>query len=197
MPWGSRSFVTRRVGWLLIGLGFALGGSGVFMVASSVAPALQDSFLQSPCSTPCVEQLELDAGEYLVFEEVGRSRQAGPLSSTRRRPPTITSGDVTVSSAAGEALAVSVPSSSQTIDRNGAIYLGVVTFDVPTSGVYTVSVEAPVSTRVLVAPDFGRTFLKALPGFAVGALGAVLGILGIVVLVLVKTGESQTRRTGR
>lgn len=179
-----RRLVNFRVGWLLLGVGLACGISAAFMLVSSVGSAFNDSFLRHPCATPCSEALDLDAGHYLVFEQIGRSTRIGPLSSTTQGPATITPADVVVTSPTDRALEITEPSSYQTIGRNGTVYGGAISFDVPEAGRYQVSVEAPGETRVLVAPGLGQTFLKALPGVAVAVLGFVAGITGVVVLIV-------------
>jgi hypothetical protein len=184
MTMEMRRLVNFRVGGLLVGVGLACGFSAAFMLVSSVGSAFNDSFLRHPCATPCSEVLDLDAGHYLVFEQIGRSTSIGPLSSTTQGPATISPADVAVTSPTGRTLAVAEPSSSQTIDRNGAMYGGVVSFHVPEAGRYRVSVDAPGERRVLVAPGLGQTFLKALPGVVVAGLGFVAGVTGLVVLIV-------------
>ena len=84
-------------------------------------------------------------------------------------------------------MAIRESDSSQTIDRNGTIYGGVVSFRVPDDGRYRVTVDAPQETLVIVAPGLGETFLDALPGLVVAAFGTAAGILGLVVLVIAWT----------
>lgn len=193
MTMEMRRLVNFLVGWLLVGVGLACGISAMFMLASSVGSAFNDSILRNPCATPCSEVRDLDAGHYLVFEQIGRSTSIGPLSSTTQGPATISPADVAVTSPpTGQALEVAEPSSSQTIERNGAIYGGVVSFHVPEAGRYRVSVDAPAETRVLVAPGLGQTFLKALPGVAVAVLGLAAAVTGLVVLIV-----ARMRRTTR
>lgn len=173
-----------RVGWLLVGVGLLCGGVAATLLLGSVGPAFKGAFLRHPCDTPCSEVLRLEAGHHLVFEEIGRSTEVGPFSSTFERQATITVGDVVVTSPTGRSLAVARPSSSQTIERDGVIHGGVVSFDVPEPGDHRIVVDAPGSTRVLVAPGLGQTFLAALPGLAVAALGLVAGVTGLVLLIL-------------
>jgi len=180
----KRGLVDLRTGWLLVGVGLACGVAAAFMLVSSVGPAFDDAFLKHPCPTPCSEVRDLDAGHYLVFEQIGRSTSVGPLSSTTQGPTTITPADVVVTSPTGRTLAVAEPGTSQTIDRNGSIYGGAVSFHVPEAGRYRVTVNAPGETRVLVAPGLGQTFLRALPGIAVAGLGFVAGATGLVLLII-------------
>lgn len=176
--------MTFRSGWLLVGIGLVCGIVAALMLVRSVGPAFNDVLLRSPCATPCSEVLDLDAGHYLVFEEVGRSTSVGPFSSTTEEPMTIAPADVVVTSPTGRILDVAQPGSSQTIDRNGAIYGGAVSFQVPEAGRYRVVVDAPRATRILVAPGLGQTFLRALPGIGVASLGFAVGLTGLVLLIV-------------
>jgi hypothetical protein len=181
---GKPRFVDLRTGWFLVAVGLAFGIAAVLMLVSSVGSAMNDVFFRDPCPTPCTEVRNLEKGHYLVFEQIGSSRSIGPLSSRTQRPATISPDDVTVTSSSGRLVEVGEPSSSQTIDRNGTTYGGVVSFHVPESGRYRVSVIAPDETRVLVAPGLGQTFVTAFPGLVVAGLGLVAGVLGLVALIL-------------
>ena len=180
----TRRFVSFRVGWLLAGAGLACGILAAFMLVRSVGPAFRDALVRSPCVTPCSEVLALDAGHYLVFEEIGRSASVGPFSATMQGPTTISPADVAVTSASGSTLEVAEPGSSQSINRNGAIYAGVVSFRVPEAGRYRVAIEASHGRRILVAPGLGQTLVKALPGIAVAGIGFAAGLTGLVVLIV-------------
>jgi hypothetical protein len=180
----TRPLVTFRVGWLLVGLGVAAGAVAAFVLATAVGPSLKDTFLRDPCTTPCSESRDLDAGNYLVFERVGSSRTIGPLSTKTEGPATVTPDDVSITSSTGQELEVGEPGTSQTIDRNGTTYGGVVSFHVPADGRYQVSIDAPDPTRVLVAPSLGQTFVGALPGLAAAAVASIVGVIGLVVLII-------------
>jgi hypothetical protein len=176
--------VTFRVGWLLVAIGLACGLAAGLMLAVSVGPALKDAFLRHSCATPCSELLDLDAGRYLVFEQTGHTTSAGPVTSTEQSPTTITPTDVAVTSSTGRALEVTHASASETINRNGDIYASVVSFHVPESGRYRVSVDAPDETRILIAPGIGQTLVRALPGAAVASLGFAVGAAGVAILIV-------------
>lgn len=176
--------VNFRVGWLLVALGLACGVVAAFMLVGSVGPAFEDALVRAPCATPCSEVLDLEAGHYLVFEEIGRSTSVGPFSSTTESPATVSPADVAVTSPSGGGLDVAAPGTSQTIDRNGVVYGGVAGFHVRQPGRYRVAVDAPPGSWVLVAPGLGQTFLRALPGLGVAAVGFVVGLTGLVFLVV-------------
>ncbi|HEX2892470.1 MAG TPA: hypothetical protein VHO29_00520 [Marmoricola sp.] len=193
----ARRFVSFRTGWIFVGVGVGAGMVAAFLLFTAVGPAFRDALVKSPCATPCAQVFDLDAGHYLVFEEVGRSTSVGPFSSTTETPPTISPADVTVTSSSGRTLAVGEPSSSQTIDRNGVLYGGVVSFEVPQSGRYRLTVDAPPGRRILVAPGLGQTFLRALPGVGVAVVGFVVGLTGAVLVILAwsrrRTEAARTR----
>jgi hypothetical protein len=176
--------VNVRVGWALVCVGVVCGIVAVFMLVGSVGPALRDALVRPPCATPCSESLHLEAGHYLVFEEVGRSTTVGPFSSSTEGPATVSPARVAVTAPSGEALDVVAPSASETIERNGAIYGGVAGFHVREPGRYRVAVDVPPGTRILVAPGLGQTFLRALPGIGVAVTGFAVGLTGLVFLIV-------------
>ena len=190
----------RRVGWLLIAVSLVCGIIAAIMLVSAVGPSLKDALVRHPCATPCSEVLDLDAGNYLVFEEIGHSSSVGPLSTTTQAPTTIAPADVAVTSSTGRALEMAEAGSSETINRDGAIYRDVVSFHVPEAGAYRVVVDAPQVTQVLVAPGIGQTFLKALPGLGVLGMALTLGLTGLVLVTLAwirrRTAEQSTRGIG-
>lgn len=148
---------------------------------------MKDTFLRDSCATPCSEVLDLDAGRYLVFEQTGDSRSVGPVTTTHQGATTITPSDVAITSAAGRTLEIAQSNGSETINRDGTIYTSAVSFHVPESGRYRVSVHAPGDTHVLVAPGIGQLFAKGLPGAGLAALGVSAGIAGLVVLIVAWT----------
>lgn len=183
-----------RRGWVLVGLAAMTGLVALLMVAGPALTLLSAVVTDPLCPTPCSERLELRSGTYVVFEQVGTTVGGGGFSYTRTGRPSITPADVRVTGPGDTALAATpMPSSSsQDLNRDGAVFVGVARLRVPVSGWYRVQVSAPSPTAVVVAPDIGRTFLRALPGVGVGVLAGLLGSAGLVSLVLV---WSRRRRT--
>lgn len=180
---GSTWLINFRTGWGLIAAGLVCGVAGVLLLVGSVGSAFTDMFFSDTCLTPCSLRLNLNEGKYLVFEQVGSSDQVGPVTSTRTDAASITPADVTVTAPTGERLEVTQPGSNQTIDRNGTMYGGVASFNVPKTGTYELSVNVPGPTQIFVAPDLGRTMLKALPGFATAVVASIALLVGLVVLL--------------
>lgn len=170
---------------MLVGVAATIGVIAALLLA---APAkLFFSSMSAPvCPTPCTETVRLGPGTYVVFERVGRSIGGGGFSYTQVGPTTIGPSDVHVTSSAGESIqVVGMPGdSSQTLDRGGAVYNGVARLRVPRAADYRVEVSAPSPTSVVVAPDVGRMFLRALPGLGVGALAALVGGTGLILLLV-------------
>lgn len=179
-------FVNFRSGWLLVAAGIACGGLAALFLANAVGSAIGDSFFREPCETPCSSVLELEQGDYLIFELVGRSKRIGSVTSFSRGPETLGPADVTVQSVNGQELDIRKPSSGQTIERNGAIYGGAVRFEVPEAGRYTVSIKGRSDKSVLVAPALDQTFVKAIPGVLVVLLGGIAISTGLVVLLMAR-----------
>lgn len=190
---GTRLLVDFRTGWILVCVALVCGAAAAVILVGSVGSAVNDVFFRDPCATPCVQERDLEKGNYIVFEQTGSSSQVGPFSARTQGHATIGRADVLVTSSSGRALAIGEPSSSQTIDRNGTVYVGVVSFHVPESGRYRLSVDAPGATQVLVAPGLGQTLVNAVPGLVVGGLGGLAGSIGLIVLILAWTRRRSSR----
>jgi hypothetical protein len=183
-PRGQSRLVSFRIGWSLVGVGLVGGILAALLLVNALSSPFKAVFLSDPCSTPCSEVLRLGQGNYVVFEQIGTSNSYDPMTSSTQVPATITSEDVSVTSAAGQELKIAELTSTQTIDRNGTIYEGVVSFHVAAEGRYRVAVDAPATTRVVVAPGLVQSFARALPGLGVAILSATLGCLGLLVILL-------------
>ncbi len=178
--------VNFRKGWALLGAGAVCVVAAAFLLVHSIGSAVEVSFFSEPCATPCSVNLDLGEGTYLVFEQVGVSKQVGAVTASRWEAASISPSDVVVTAPDGSVLSTSRPGVTQTIDRNGTTYGGVASFEVPAAGAYEVSVEAPDRTSVVIAPSLGQTFVKALPGLGIGLLGSLAFTFGLGILLIAR-----------
>jgi hypothetical protein len=171
---------TRSLGQALLVGGSVVGLVGLVTAVSTawlgsqaiLLPIIQplDETLSGPAyDTPMDETLDLDAGQYEVFEFVGTSESDDP-DLTEFPTTTVTGDDVGVSSPAGDAVAVEPVDPGQVtwIDEND-VYVGVARFSVDEAGEYQVRVDGDgAAVRV------GRSLPDiVVSGFAEGARPAI------------------------
>lgn len=168
-------------------IGVLLGVAAVVML---VGPGrdLVGGLTRPACATPCSRLMDLSKGTTVVFERVGDQVGGGGFTYSEMRVGTIGPRDVRVARPDGPPLEIlPMPSgSSQTLNRNGALYRGVARIRVPQDGTYVVTVTGSSSTEVVLAPDIGQTFLHALPWIGLGGVGFLFLATGFVLLVVVK-----------
>ena len=157
-------------GAVLLVLGVIATALGI-AVFGGTATETANTTISSSAATPAEITGNLAAATtYAVYEKTG--------STT-----TITPADVVVTESEGIELAVSSPASDAvTTDEAGATYTEVATFDIGTSGTYTVKVAKEGAT-VAVAPSLSVES----QGFAWGAapiIGIGLGVIGIILLIV-------------
>ncbi len=152
-------------------------------VGVRIGPALLQALTGPSHATPLDRTMTLTRGEWVVFELTGSQTSGGPVTVTNVSGVTLTPGDVVVTDPTGRPVATSVPSTNQTINRNGTIYSGAVAFDVTHPGKYRIRI-AQAGDEVLIGRDIG-SLLGSVLGFIVTGGSAGLGIVaGVVVLVV-------------
>jgi hypothetical protein len=174
------------IGIVVLGLLLAVP-AGVALVARSVraldgAPSM---------SAPGVEQRNLSAGTWVVFERTGTRTGFGGVSVSRTGSPELQPADVTVTAPDGTSVQVGFVTTNQTITRGTAIYTGVLQFAVQSSGTYTIAVQGP-AVQVIVSRSLAESLGGILPLFGVTALGGLLVLGGLVWLVVRAARGSRT-----
>lgn len=190
----SRPWV-RNPRWWVLGAGVALAVTAVLLLVFTVGGGLVGA-LDAPVQTTPVSTTEhLDRGTYAVYELTG-SQSGGPgFTFTTNNGTVLQPSDVTVTGASGTPLPMSAmpADESETLSRGGGIYTASVRFTTPAGGEYSVVINGPPGTRVVVSRDLGSLFGEALPGIAVGGAGLIAIVVGTVLLVV----ESNRRRRAR
>lgn len=167
----------------------ALGtlGLGILLVIASlvvVVPAFIDSIDGTRWQVPGTNREHLDTGGWVLYERVGFGGfgRIGPSDVSIAGPaPIVPRRDL----------------SNQTITINGREYVGVVRFDVESSGTYDITVrgEPSVVGEVLLSRPIWD-FFNRWPWFLVGAVGAVLSVLGTVLWIVGGINRGRARRFG-
>lgn len=157
---------------------------GLVQIAIETGGAFVDTLTTESRPTPVTAELDLDEGRYTVFELTGRTEGTDDYQVIEERGTTITPDLITVTGPDSEPVEVRSSSVSETVTRNTAIYTDVATFTVDEPGFYTVQVDAPEPTEVIIGPAIGSGFGDAVP-WVLAALGAVLVmVLGIALVFL-------------
>jgi hypothetical protein len=180
---GRRTMITGAV---ITVVSLLLGITSVVLIGTSVGRPLIESFTNDPQQTPVDQQLKLRAGRYTVFELTGITRTRGPVTTTSGTDaPPITAADVDVIGPDGTAVQTfEFGSGAEEMTRGESVYTGVVRFTTPEAGVYHVTVKAPESATVVIAPSFGSGFKAVLPWLAVGFISTIAFMIGLLVLII-------------
>jgi FlaG/FlaF family flagellin (archaellin) len=136
-------------------------------------------------------RMQLGKGTYEVYEDTGSVSIGSSFSQNDN--VTITPGEVTVTGAVGENVAVydrGTVRESRT--NNGDQFVGAARFTTPATGQYTVTVRNS-QKLVLVARPFTDTVRSALGWFALAGLGGLTGATGIVLLIVGAVRRSRAR----
>lgn len=181
-----------RAGWLLVGVGLAASVAAGVIIVNSLRPLFDASLVNAPCSTPCMQSLELGRGHYLVFEQTGSSADDDPSGSTQR-PPTTKPKDVSITSPKGQHLKMLSALSLQTINKDGENFDSFASFHAPGTGRYRIAIDPPTSARALVAPDLGQSFAQTLHAFVAVLISGstlMLGLLAVVGVAIRRTAQT-------
>lgn len=161
----------------------------VLMLSVRAGPAFSQMMGAAGYRLPMDTTVTLDAGTWVVFERTGSHDEFGPLTRTTNRLRRLTPDQVSVTDAAGRQLPTSRPTTRQTLNRNGTLYTGAVTFDAPTDGRYHVTVSGSRG-QVLIARDLAGLFVSS-AGWLFLVLGAIVG--GVAGIALVVAGRRRQR----
>ena len=155
---------------------------GVAMVDVRVGPAVKLGLVGHTYTLPMDEAIHLQKGRWIILERTGTQRRSGPLTVTENDDAVFERVRARVSDHSGKELDWAFPDPTQTINRNGSIYTGVVSFDAPASGRYNIALESSSSTAIL-SPDIGSALGASAPWLVVAGLGALGCLVGIIMLL--------------
>lgn len=180
--------------WLAIALlvcGVALGAPTAYKIASTFI----DTVISPPkVHVPGQTTVHLKAGKYVIFQRTGTTAGGAGFSFTTDRGVSIDPSMVSVSSAAGTAIAVGIPGGTETITQGSRRYTGAVEFRVPSEGDYRILVDAPSQSDALVSRSIGETLRSLLPWIGVGVVAFLLFAAGVTLLIV---GEVRRNRQHR
>lgn len=187
-------------GLALLAVG-AVAGAGA---AVSLGGGLRGTFEVRELTVPVDTSLTLDARDYAVYERVADAPpDTGGAGTDDATPTTMTSDQVTVTTADGRSVEVRPRSSlTERLTVNGSVYVAFAFVTPPAAGTYRVQVAAPAGTAdpgdqvVAVNPTLGSAFRSSLPGIGLGMLAALVFAVGLV-LTIVGVFRSRLATPGR
>ena len=185
---------TKRVGLAMVVVGALVLIACVATIAIRIGPAVVNGITGRSYATPMDQVVTLSHGKWVVFERTGSQSGGGGVTFTQNGAVTLSPDDVEVTDPDGNPVVTSFTTSNETINRNGAIYTGAVSFEANVHGDYRVRISA-TGDQVLLSRDLGSLFGSVL-GFFLTAVGAgLLLVAGIVVLIVSATRRRRRRPT--
>lgn len=166
------SIITLSIGLIA----FSWGAYASFQSAFELITV--DSF-----ETPGEQTRSLDPGEYEIYV---RSASVSLLDFDIEYDDTVVSLDqVTVTNlATGSPVPLEPLFTTEPLSRSANIYESAATFEVTTSGRYTVAVETDGTSRAVVGRSLETAFDRIVSWIIMAAVGLVLFLLGLVLLVV-------------
>jgi hypothetical protein len=138
-------------------------------------------------------RVHLAKATYMLYEDTGQSAIGSPFPS--RAVPTILPGEVTVTGAADDNVAVyEHGAADESRTNNGRRYVGEIRFVTPAAGDYTISVQNATPKNVLVAQPLVDTISAAIGWLALAGLGGLVLVLGVVLLIVGAVRRSNAAR---
>lgn len=185
-----------RTSLIVLGVGIALGiGGGI-----GTGVAFAKSVLYAPAvDLPASLHRHLHTGTYVIYQRTGTTHHNGPFSSfNNAAPPTLTPGDVTVTSSAGIPADIRYTGAiNETLTRGSAIYTGVVEFHVPATDDYDIEIENAQGggiPQVVVARSLGDALRSAVGWLVMLGIGVLIAATGLVLVII---GIVRRNRAGR
>jgi hypothetical protein len=137
-------------------------------------------------------RVHLHEGTWNVYELSGGTDSYGPVSVTHNNGLSIEPSMVTVDGPDGP-VRVHAPG-NDSITRGGDNFGAAAQFEAPADGSYTITVDAPARTRVMIAPSFLDILLDALPWLIFGGIATVVALVGFVMLIVGTTRRQRVRK---
>jgi len=156
---------------------------GISMIVASfvvIANTISDFKTVDAGSTA---EVKLGSGEWYVFAGAGSSLGLRQVQ-------------VSITDPSGDQVLPKSNSGDYSSDSDGMQYQSIGSFDVPTSGTYTVEVTGPTGTTAKVGQIPLATFLVLLiGGIAIGALGFVVALV-VLIIAIVRRTRAKKRLSG-
>ena len=164
---------------LVVGLGLAI--VGIVHFVDRVGRPLVDSLNSRVYPTPADARLNLDAGRYLVMQQVPGQAPSTPLPANAIRLPV---SRIDLAGPDGQPVAVDSRSGAFELNRDGEIYIDVGAFTADQHGDYRLQVASPSGLRITVIPDFISRVRHATSSLLLIGVGGFGGFLGVVLLIV-------------
>ena len=180
---GRRIGPSLSLSFIVLGAGIALAVAGGVGTGVTFGRTLLGSHA---VSLPAHLNRHFDAGTYEVYQRTGTHSGGGGFTFSTTRRTALTPLDVTVRSSVGlQVIPEPATGTTETISRGSASYTGAVTFDIPTSGDYTVDIRAAGGEpEVIVTRSLGGAFKAAAKWLVMFGLGALIAVIGLVLLIV-------------
>jgi hypothetical protein len=168
--------------WVLVVVvvvSFAFGAFFAFQVARESIGALTAPIHTTPMST----SMRMSAGKWTVYERTGSRSGGGGITFGENGPVDLAPSDVSVTEPDGNTLDTFPDTQNETINRGSAIFTGAVSFQVPVTDTYTVTVSAPARQVIVTRSLFDGVGNDVALLFLSGGVFAVTFLLLTLVLV--------------
>jgi hypothetical protein len=182
---------SKRIGLTLIIVGALAFVACAVTIGVRVGPPLAKGITGRAYSTPMDQFVTLTHGKWVIFQRTGTQSGGGGITYSNQGPVTISPSDVEVTDPAGNPLPTSRMTANETIDRNGTVYTGALSFEVPARGQYRV-VITQASDQVLLSRDLGSLFLSVLWLILVAV--ASVFVVGAGVIAMIVRASRRRRR---
>jgi flagellar basal body-associated protein FliL len=172
-------------------LALVAGGVAGFRLVSSglnnlTAPAM---------NPPATRVTTLSPGRYTLYQRTGTQSGGGGITFSENGPADLTPSDVQVTGPDGEVPTEADPD-NETLDRNGAVYTGALSFQVVTHGQYQVHVSGPPTQVVLARALFdGMATNIAVLVISIVVFALAVGAL-VITMIVSAVRRGRQRRTG-
>ena len=183
------------VSFVVLGLGIALAIVGGVGTGVTFGKTILGS---DSVALPAHLQRHFDTGTYEVYQRTGTSGGGGGFTFSNGQPPTLRPADVVVTGPDGSRLATNYASGArETIGRGSGTYTGVVTFDITSSGDYTVDIAADGGfPEAIVARSIGSAAHAAAKWLVLLVIGALAAAVGLVLLIVGIVRRNRASRGG-
>jgi hypothetical protein len=172
-----------KVSFIVLGAGIAIAIAGGVGTAVTFGKTILGT---DAVALPAHLQRHFSAGTYEVYQRTGTRGGGGGFTFSNDQPATLQPTDVVVVGPDGSRLATNPTfGATETITRGSGSYTGVVTFDVTTSGDYTVDIAADGGLpEAVVTRSIGSAAHAAAKWIVLLVLGALAAAIGLVLLIV-------------
>ena len=170
---------------LVVGIVLFVGGAawGIIRFAGEIGELLpQETWVSGSPKT-----VSLEAGDWAVYELAAAATSSSTTSTAK---PTVNPEAIAVTGPDGQRIStkcISCGAVSQSTSTNGAEYLGVVEFNAPEAGGYTITVESDGNTMAVGKPvtqAIGSLFGSLFLAIGLSSLGFLLIVAAVIWLIV-------------